>query len=368
MTTFSITDRRLHNQHLSKQTLNDPGEIVRHLGAVQAQEYGHAKWALGMRSLDLTEKDVEQAFSEGAILRTHVMRPTWHFLAREDIRWMLALTGPRVHTANAHYYKISELDAATLARSNDLIAKWLEGSNFLTRAELLEMLGREGIPAGNTIRSSYIMMYAELEGLICSGPRQGNQFTYALIDERAPAATPFDRDESLGELVRRYFSSHGPATIQDFVWWSGLTVADTKRGLDMNKERLESRTIEGVAYWFPPPAGSPPEAANTAYLLPIYDEYGNAYKRRDDLADPSHDEQVKAGSIPKVPYQCPLVIGGKVLGAWKRTIGKNEALVEAYYYRPLTRIESELLDEDVARYGRFHGVKPVLEARTLAGS
>ncbi|MEO5952455.1 MAG: winged helix DNA-binding domain-containing protein, partial [Chloroflexia bacterium] len=349
---MDITTQRLHNQHLTHQPLNDPASIVQHLGAVQAQEYAHAKWAIGMRSLDLTDADIEKAIADGEIIRTHLMRPTWHFVARDDIRWMLELTGPRVHTANNHYYKQSGLDTNTLKRSNDLMANALQGENFLTRKDLLAILEREGIPAGDTIRSSYIMMYAELEGVICSGPRKGKQFTYALISERAPKARTLAHDEALAELVKRYFSSHGPATIADFVWWSGLTVADTKRGLELNNAHLDSDTIDGTEYYFLSitSAESPVDASKTAYLLPIYDEYGNAYKRREALFDPSYDVQAKAGKLPTLPFQCQLVIGGKMLGTWKRTHTKNEVQVEAYYYRPLTQTEETALYEDVARY------------------
>lgn len=364
---MDITTQRLYNQHLSRQTLNQPAAIVRHLGAVQAQEYAHAKWAIGMRSLDLTDARVEKAMEDGEIIRTHLMRPTWHFVARDDIRWMLELTGPRVHTANNHYYKQSGLDTDTLKRSNDLMATALQGGNYLTRKDLLEILEQKGIPAGDTIRSSYIMMYAELEGVICSGPRKGKQFTYALISERAPDALTLDPDEALAELVRRYFSSHGPATIADFVWWSGLTVADTKRGLGLNKDYLESAIIGDSEYYFPPIASSESfvDAEETAYLLPIYDEYGNAYKRREALFDPSYDVQAKAGNLPTVPFQCQVVIGGKMLGTWNRTHSKNDVLVEAYYYRPLTQPEETAFKKDVDRYGRFYGVPVVFQGRAL---
>jgi hypothetical protein len=211
------------------------------------------------------------------------------------------------------------------------------------------------------------MMYAELEGVICSGPRRGNQFTYALISERAPNALTLDRDEALALLVRRYFSSHGPATIPDFTWWSGLTVADTKRGLELNKSHLANDTINNTTYYFPQlPADTPlVDASTTAYLLPIYDEYGNSYKQRDDLFDPSYDEQAKANRLPIVPYQCPLIIGGKLLGTWKRTLTKNEILVEAYFYRPLTAPETDALNINLARYSIFHNLPATFQSRVL---
>ncbi len=211
--------RRLHNQLLIQHPFDQPNEVVAWLGAVQAQEYGHAKWALGMRLPGATDVDVERAIAEGSILRTHVMRPTWHFVTSADIRWMLELTGPRVHALNAYYYRQQGLDDALFARSNAVLAKALAGGNYLTRPELQAALAGAGIVADGGLRASYLMMRAELDMLICSGPRRGKQFTYALLDERAPAASSLPRDEALAELTRRYFTSHGPATLKDFAWW-----------------------------------------------------------------------------------------------------------------------------------------------------
>ena len=190
-------------------------------------------------------RDVEQAFNDGQILRTHVLRPTWHFVAPEDIRWLLALSAPRIHAANAYYYRQAGLDAKTFAKSCAMIHRALEGGKTLTRAELAVHLKRAKVPADG-LKLAYLMMHAELEGVICSGPRRGKQFTYALLDERVPATKPKTRDEALAELARRYFASHGPATVRDFAWWSGLTVKDAQQAIDSVRPRLESSTIGGV--------------------------------------------------------------------------------------------------------------------------
>jgi Winged helix DNA-binding domain len=201
-----IAYQRLHNQRISSTTFATPAEVVGWLGAVQSQDYAGAKWAVAQRTHSLTDAALDQAFAEGSILRTHVLRPTWHFVTPADIRWMLALSAPRVHQLNSSMYRKCELDDATFARSNAALANALQGRKQLTRSELATALAHVGIHADG-FRLSYLMMYAELEGLICSGGRRGKQFTYALLEERVPQAQHLDNDQALAELVTRYFCS-----------------------------------------------------------------------------------------------------------------------------------------------------------------
>ena len=250
MTKRDIAQQRLHNQHITHRTFGKPGDVVEWLGAVQAQDFAAAKWAVGLRSCGMTDDDVEQAFADGAILRTHVMRPTWHFVSPADIRWILALTAPRVNAVNASWYRRLELDDALFSWSNAVLAKALQGGKQLIRAELVSVLKLAGIATDDLLRFTAIMMRAELDGIVCSGARRGRQFTYALLDERAPQARMLDRDEALAELARRYFTSHGPATLQDFVWWSGLTGADARAGLEMVTSQLMREVVDGQVYWF----------------------------------------------------------------------------------------------------------------------
>src|SRR6266852_6469726 len=232
MINLDVAHRRLHNQHITRRTLETPQALVEWLGAVQAQDFAAAKWALGLRLQGVTDDDIEQAFTDGAILRTHVMRPTWHFVSPADIRWLLALTAPRVHAASAYYSRRLELDEVAFRSTNAVLANALQGGKQLTRDELASALQQAGIITEGEQRVTHIMMRAELDGIICSGARRGKQFTYALLEERAPQARALERDEALAELTRRYFTSHGPATVQDFVWWSGLTTADARVGLE----------------------------------------------------------------------------------------------------------------------------------------
>ena len=261
--------RRLANQHLAASTLRSPAEIVAWFGAMQAQEYPAARWALGLRARGLDDAAVAQAFDDGAILRTHAMRPTWHFVAPADIRWMQALTGPRVQALNAYYARKNELDGKTVARSRggDRTRR-SAGGRHRTRPELAAALGKAGIPAAGQ-RLAYLMMSAELDQVICSGPRRGKQFTYALLDERAPRARVLPRDEALGELTRRYFTSHGPATLRDYVWWSGLTMKDARRGVEIAGRALVQETFGDAARAGRPcsaPTAGAPRRAPAAHL------------------------------------------------------------------------------------------------------
>ncbi len=284
--TLNIPHQRLHNQLISQSTLTKPSDIVKYLGAVQAQDYAGAKWALGLRLQNATDDAIEQAYNDGAILRTHVLRPTWHFVSPADIRWMLALTAPRVNALGAYYYRQVELDDAMFARSNAVLTQTLQGGKQLTRTELLPSFERAGI-ATNDLRLTHIMMRAELDMVVCSGARRGKQFTYALLDERAPDAIMLERNDALAELSRRYITSRGPVTVQDFVWWSGLTTTDARAGFEMVTAEFSHEIIEGKTYWFSSSSPITKDGMLTAHLLPPYDEYTIAYKDRSAVLDPA---------------------------------------------------------------------------------
>jgi Winged helix DNA-binding domain len=347
MTFADIATQRFRNQGLESPRFKDSSEVVGWFGAVQAQDYAAAKWALGLRSQGLTDADVEQAFADGKILRTHVLRPTWHFVTPEDIRWLLKLTAPRVHAFNAYQYRQLELDAAVFKRSHDVLAKELKGGQQLTRPELATALGQAGIVAEGT-RLSCIMMQAELDGLICSGARRGKQFTYALLEERAPHTKSLEKDEALAELVKRYFSSHGPATLQDFVWWSGLTVAETKVGLENAKSHLNQETIEGRTYWFSPDTDN--AISSNVYLLPWFDEFLVAYRDRSAVLSLANTKQVNAGGGMLNPT---IVSNGQVVGTWKSVSKKDKVILHLTPFRSLEEAEKDFFAIAVERYGRF---------------
>jgi hypothetical protein len=344
-----IPARRLHNQQLEHTQLRSPEEVVAWLGAVQAQEYAHAKWALALRLHGVKDSDVEQIFNDGAILRTHVMRPTWHFVLPSDIRWMLSLTAPRVNALLAGQYRQYELNEDVLGRSMTAIGEALLGAKFLTRSELGSALAAAGIQASGQ-RLGFIIHRAEIEAVICSGPRRGKQFTYALLSERAQNARTLPRDEALALLVRRYFTSHGPAQVHDFVWWSGLTVADTRAGLEMNKAQLVAETIGGKTYWQAASAPTAVDAAPGAIFLPPYDEY-TSYGDRSTIVDPTH-----AFPRPTPDFFGTIAVRGMIVGTWRRTILKGSALIETRPFRPFTTAERDALAEAAQHYGEFLGM------------
>jgi hypothetical protein len=349
MTNLDIAHQRLHNQHITGEPLENPAKVVHWLGAVQAQEYAGAKWALALRSrrdAPVTDANVEQAFNAGAILRTHVMRPTWHFVAPEDIRWLLMLTAPRVHAFLAYMYRKCELDAGIFQRSNAALIAALQGGRQLTRAELGAALAKVGIIASG-VRLAHLIMYAELEAVICSGARQGKQFTYALLDERAPQARTLPRDEALAELVKRYFISHGPATVDDFAWWSGLTKADTKIGIELAKPHIVSEQIGDKPYCFAP-SDSPYNTTPEVLLLPPYDEYTIAYR---DHSATLADEHIEYAN--NMVFGGVIVVNGLVVGYWRRTFSKGRAVIEPAPFRPLTKDEQDGVVTAAEQFGAF---------------
>jgi len=326
MNNSDVLHQRLQNQKLSSSEFNKPADVVRWLGAVQAQEFEGAKWALALRMRNATKAVIEKAYNEGKILRTHVMRPTWHFVAAEDIRWLLELTAPRVNIKAGPYYRKYELDAATFKRSNKALTNALRDGKHLTRAALKAVLNKAGVAVDDPIRLVHVLFRAELDGVICSGPIVGKQITYALLEERVPAAKPVERDEALAELSRRFFTSHGPATLHDFSWWSGLTVADAKRGLALvNSQQRATQSAQKSKY--------------SAHFLPAFDEYLVAYKDR---------EQGLLGPA--------VIVDGRISGTWKRTIDKAAVTI---FFSPLRALKnSDLLAITNAadRYGEFVGL------------
>jgi hypothetical protein len=296
---------------------------------------------------EVTTSAIDQAFARGEILRTHVLRPTWHFVLPSDIRWLLDLTGPRVHQRMAPYNRHLELDARTFSRALRVLERALDNRQYLTRSELSDRLGRAGLPMV-TQRLAHVMMHAELEGVICSGPRRNRKFTYALLAERAPAGQRLPRDEALATLARRFFTSHGPATIRDFVWWSGLATADATRAIEIIA--ASRRDAEGRTYWT---TGSPPRTARrnpSVHLLPIYDEYLVAYRDREAVP---HLPPQTAAARPFVTFQHALVIGGQVTGSWRLARRPEAVRLEVFPQRRLTRLEKQAIAAAAARYARF---------------
>lgn len=315
---------------------------------MQSQDYPGAKWAIGLRA-PVTDAEIDRVCDEGAIVRTHILRLTWHFVACDDIRWMLALSGPRVNAVSAHYYRKMELDERTFTRSRDVFERSLRDGAYKTRPELGAALRRAGIVASGT-RLAFLTLRAELDAVICNGPRRGKELTYALFDERVPAAKPVDRDDALARLATRYFSSHGPATLKDYVWWSGLTVRDAKAGIDLAGASLSRDDVEGFTYWSADGRVPRQPSSTVAHLLPNYDEYLIAHRDRHLVVSRSSGDGVRRIKDPFVHH---VVVDGRLAGSWTRVVKDRSVAVEcAGYLRP-NQETRDAIDAAVARFGRF---------------
>jgi hypothetical protein len=352
-----IARRRMHTQHLAGPRLATPEDVVGWLGAAQSQEYGPAKWSLGQRSDGVSDDDVEESLAGGAILRTHVLRPTWHFVLPADIGWMLELTAPRVLVQSAYQFRQQGLDEATLRASSEKLARALRGGNHLMRKELKAVLEKAGIDAGG-LRLGLVLLNAELRGLICSGARRGKQHTYALLEERAPNARELDRDHALAELTLRYFTSHGPATIKDFGWWSSLKITDIKQGLEMVGPQLNQEEVNGIRYWFADSSGVLEADSPEVHLLQTYDEYVVAYKESRHLVDVSGLARSVDG---RYPFVDSIALDSQLAGHWKRTFKKDEVLIEVALYAPFDEAATQALHTSASEYANFVGRRALIE-------
>jgi len=344
MNRADLVSQRLQNQRLSAPDFRKPVDVVRWFGAVQSQDFEAAKWALALRMRSATNAAIEDAFNRGVILRTHVMRPTWHFVAHDDIRWLLDLTAARVNLRCGPGYRMFELDDVVFKRSHKILERALKDGKYLSRSELRRNLNESGVAANDSVRMGHILIRAELDRVVCSGPRIGKQFTYALFDERVPAMKAIDRDEALAKLTRLYFRSHGPAMLQDFVWWSGLNTAEAKRGLELVERRLERATIGEKVFWRIRSGKAQARSSHTAHLLPIYDEYFVAYKDRASV----FDLQTTWGSLGPA-----IIINGIAAGMWKRT---NES-TELKLAKTLKKTERDAVAQATTRYADFISAK-----------
>jgi hypothetical protein len=350
MTNSDIAHLRLQNQYISSAAFEKPVDMVRWFGAVQAQDYLGALWAVGLRCRNASETDIERAIADRTIVRTWPMRGTLHFVATADAKWMLKLLTPRVVAVNAQRMRqYFGLDEATVARSKDLLAKALEGGRQLSRNAIYEVLEAGGISAVAG-RGLHITQRLAQDGYLCFGAREGKQQTFALLDAWASNARALERDEALAELARRYFMSHGPATLQDFVWWSGLIVSQARAGIEMAKPHLVQEMIAGQPYWFSSSTQAATDTSKVAHLLPPFDEYTVAYKDRSAVMNPAYATKVNTGYGIFAPI---IVINGQVIGTWKRAFKKNSVAITLSPFAKLRKTDMPAIEEAAERYGEF---------------
>ncbi|GHT08415.1 hypothetical protein FACS189432_04360 [Bacteroidia bacterium] len=318
---------RLQSHLLSGAELRTPQAIVSWMGAVQAQDYGMAKWAIGARLPASTDKMIEEAFNKGEILRTHVMRPTWHFVSPEYIREMLLLSAEKIKASSRSRDRDLGITEELYDKSNQVIRKALEGNKHLTRKDLAIALEKADI-AVDASRMVHFMMRAEVEAIICSGAMQGKEHTYALLDERVPASPVVSKEEALANSAQRYFRSHSPATLSDFVWWSGLSQTEAKKGLEAVKSDLFSEEIDGQTYWLSKTFKDIPHPKESVFLLPAFDEYIIAYRdRKAVLPSENHSKVVSSNGV----FRPVIVVNGQVVGLWKKSPNKKQMLALNYF-------------------------------------
>ncbi|HEX2717418.1 MAG TPA: winged helix DNA-binding domain-containing protein [Gemmatimonadaceae bacterium] len=349
-----VARRRIANQFLLVTPHATPVEVVAALGAVQAQDYHGAKWGVAQRTTGATDADLERAVAGGVIIRTHVLRPTWHFVAPADLRWMLELTGPRIANGMPARHRELEIDAAVRRRASRALATALRDGRHHTRAEIAAVFQRAGIDLRDRQRLAHLLMLAELDALVCSGPLRGKQFTWALLDERVPSAPSLPRDEAVAELVRRYFTTRGPATPHDFAWWSGLTTADAKRGLEMLGAAMERVVVDDRAHWFAADSDPPGGRALRAHLLPSYDELFVGLRDRSALTQAAERAGVADDALPLGGPA--ITLDGQAVGTWRRTLRGSTALVELAPIVKLADRARRAIAAQVERYGAFLGV------------
>jgi hypothetical protein len=351
----------MHHSRLTGAGFTSPAEAVGWHLAMQSQDYGPAKWSVGQRSKGVSDEDLDDALADGSIIRTHVLRPTWHFVSRDDFRWLLTLSGPRVQRWNARRYRELGLDARSRARAEKLIVSALEGGNRLTRKEIGTILDDARFDRSGQ-RLPYILSHCELEAVIASGGLAGKQQTYALIDERVPAGGRFDRDDALVELVRRYLTSHGPASVKDMSWWSGLTMTDLRKALGDLGDEVASESVEGIDLWSIASADSRLPAARGVHLLQTYDELVVGYTESRFLGDPGA-ERARAAYGDRTYPSGGLLLNGRIGGHWRRTLERDAVRVEVHLYENPASATTQAVRSVANKLGRFLGRPVELEVR-----
>lgn len=333
MEKHEIAAARLKNQQITSPTETSPSEIVKWLGAIQAQDLPMALWAIGLRTFDSTHDSVREAFNKGEIIRTHLMRPTWHCVSADDIYWMLELTGPQIKTALNGRHKSLGITNGMLKKAKNIFIKHLEKNGPSSRTELVSLLENAGIPNEDN-RAAHLLIHAELDAIICSGPLKGNKQTYALLEERVSNKKRLSYEEALSELAIRYFTSHGPATLDDFVWWSGLKKNQASLALELTKSQLHSATIHSKDYWFSQNQTFSQPDNESVFLLPAFDEFIISYRDRSAVIPSEHYKKAISRNGLFWPV---IVVNGQVEGLWKRTIKRNSIDIATDFFQPVNQ-------------------------------
>lgn len=340
---------RLANQQLISTRFTTPKDIVSYMGAMQAQDFNMAKWAIGVRIRGIKDLQVEEAVNKGDIIRTHIMRPTWHFVSRDDICWIMGLSTPRVKIAVRSYDKYTGLTDEIVVKTNLLISKILEKESNLTRQELGVRLKEHNIDV-DTHHLNHIMYHAELDGIVCSGIVKEKKQTYRLLEEIAPQKESLSKDEALYRLANKYFGSHGPATLQDFIWWSGLTTSDAKRSLELIRSEFIFEPVNDQIYIFHNSSLPHVFDEDIIHLMPAFDELFVSYKDRKEIVAKEHHKKV---IVSNGVFKPAVFYNGEIIGIWNRVVKKNKIVSEVVCFSEQSSSKKKLLDKAIADFAAY---------------
>ncbi|TGL28170.1 winged helix DNA-binding domain-containing protein [Leptospira koniambonensis] len=356
---MNIALTRLKHLHVSDAQYPSPEKVVEAMGAIQGQDYAASKWAIGLRTSGAKEEDVESAFLNKKIIRSWPLRGTLHLVSAKDIYWLLDLLGPPTISKYAAHYKKIELEPKVLKKCYSILSKNLSNQNFLTRKEISSILEKSGIIT-NTTRLSHILQRAGLEGLICFGPRRDKDFTYTLIEEWIPKIKKIKKpkEEALYDITKIYFDTRAPATLADFVWWSGLNVKDAKTGIESVGSKLNSFQKDDQTYYIPKKMDLINKDSDTLFLLPAFDEFLLAYTDRKDCMDPPAKKVLTPADDL---FRPTLVINGWVTGIWQREFKKEDVILKVTPYKPLNANFKKKLRKAAEEYAIFLGKNLTLE-------
>ena len=358
MSSLDIARLRLHAQGIARPwPAATPEQIVTHLGAVQAQDYQGALWSIGLRIADAARTDVEQAIIRRTIVRTWPMRGTLHFVPAVDARWMLELMTPRIVRRTAGRHRQLELDDAAFRRSRAIVGRALRDDPVLTRTAIFAALEKGGV-ATTGQRGVHILLHLSMERMICHGPHAGKQPTVVMFDDWITASRQLDRDDALRTLAERFFVSHGPATLRDFVWWTGLTMKDAKSGLHLAGPALDHVVVDDIDLWLARDHPVSLDAEPVASLLPGYDELMLGYTDRSAVLPPRRADRIAPGGNGL--FLSTLVLDGRVQGTWRREVRAKSVVVEMAPFTRLTAARTRAFAAAAERYGRYLGTDVTL--------
>jgi hypothetical protein len=349
MNPTEIITQRLINHQLAIQSFEKPKDLVNWMGALQAQDYNAVKWAIGMRLNNGSENHVEEAINKGEIIRIHLLRPTWHFVSAEDVYWMLELNASKIKSSMKSRHTFLGLTPDIVKKSQSTIKKMLEREEFVERDEILNKLIDSKI-VENNLQVNHLLTLSEQDGIICSGPEIKNKQTYALLEKRVPWKNIITRDEAICKLTKKYFQSHGPATLQDFVWWAGINNTEAKKGIEMNRSLLLSENIEGNTYYFYSFTDNQSIDKDLSYLLPAFDEFIISYKEREMIIrDHNYSKLISSNGIFR-----PVILSDmKAVGTWKRIVSKGKTDIEISVFDKIKKSFIPGLKEATSSYLSF---------------